>query len=281
MGHWQTKRATQLLAATSALVASGPTPNLGAALLVCEPAPRGWDAEEELQQAQWHIAQARRLSPMDLVALEKASLLASLKGDGAGADWAMSRIRKLSPSEPGAWFWAGREALKKGDRAAMCHAWRQTLRGSGRFLPLIVHAVPDHLSSDELLDNVLPKDATIIMSALDELTTRDAAPDEARYLKAALAAQSDTDRQLLADDLLQRARIYVRLKDSQAACSAYAAAVAKHSDAGWRLEYCRYLNQCGMYKQASQELASLLRQDPHNQGAMALRTEVYLKIAEK
>ena len=110
MQRWQGNRTSQQMFCTSALIATGPVPNLPAAFWLAQPAPLGWEAQPLLLQAHWHIAQAHRLSPLDLVGLEKASLLARLKGDGDGTDRALARLLRLSPSEPRAWFWAGQQS---------------------------------------------------------------------------------------------------------------------------------------------------------------------------
>lgn len=279
--QWHKERAWQQMLCASALVGSGPAPNLPAAFWIGQPAPHGWDADPRLVQAQHHIAQARRLSPLHLVALEKTSLLAIIKGDDAGAARALARLRRLSPSEPGGWFWAGQEALKRGDRAAMCEFWKQALLRSDRFLPLITRNVPEHLSAAQLLTDALPANAALIMKALEELNARNAGPDDdTPYLKAALAALEAPNQLLDAEDLLLKARIHVRLGDTAAACTAYAAALAQNANVSWRLEFCRYLERSGLYQQAGQELWVLLRQDPRNPGALALQQEIYLKIAE-
>jgi O-antigen ligase/tetratricopeptide (TPR) repeat protein len=279
MQRWHRNRT---LACATALIGTGPAPNLLAAAWIDQPAPRGWAAEPDLLEAHRHITQARRLSPLDLVALEKASLLAIMAGDTDGTDRALARVRQLSPSEPGGWFWAGQRAAKQGDRAAMCASWRQALRGSNRYLPRILRAVPDQLSPKELLDDVLPADPALIMKALDELSKLKAAPeDQTPYLQAALAALNSRDRPLDAEEFLLKARIYDRLNDTKSACAAYTAALQKQPLFAWRLEFCRYLMRSEMYQQAKNEVIVLKSQDQHNQDILDLEHSIYRKIAER
>ncbi len=203
-----------------------------------------------------------------------------MMGDTDGADLALARLRQLSPSEPGGWFWAGRRAARQGDRAAMCANWRQALRGSNRFLPQITRAVPQHLSAKELLEEVLPADASLIMRALADLDSQNAAPaDETPFLKAALAALDGREKPLEAEDFLLKARIHKRLNDIPAACAAYTEALKKQSPIPWRLEYCRYLSDNGLYKQAAEQISAVLQKDRQNSEALALQQQVYLKNA--
>jgi hypothetical protein len=277
--RWRGKYEIQRLAAVT-LVVGTPTSNLPAAALI-GPAPHGWQAETDIQQARQLITKARRLSPLDLDALEKESRLAELFGDPTGKDKAMAQLRQLSPSEPAPWFWAGQRLLQQGDKEAACRAWRNALARSNRFLPQVIKAVPEHLSPKELLEKVLPNKPALIVQTLDEVPAIWSNEEErTRYLSAALAALKTKGDQLDAEENLLAARIHARRDDVTDACAAYELALAKQPKLAWRIEFCEYLLQARLYPRARQEVLLLVDQEAHNPRVRALQQEVYRKIAE-
>jgi tetratricopeptide (TPR) repeat protein len=235
-------------------------------------------ADHDLKAALRHLAEARGLSPLDLAALEKTTYLAFLRNDMEETDRALACLRRLAPNEPGPAFWAGRQASTRGDRPAMYAYWRQSLRASSRFLPQMIKAVPAQLSAEELLNDVIPANASMIVTACDQLRERDVPFDEHRFLRSAVKAM-ETEK-LNADSSVFKARLHVRLNEPAAAVTAYGFALDLNPQPTLRLELCKYLEKSGMLKQATKEISLVLRQDPNNAEAKALQRDVYLKLEE-
>ena len=137
--------------------------------------------------------------------------------------------------------------------------------------------------AQELLDDVLPADADLIMRALDDLKARNAAPDDQTpYLKSALAALNGRTRPLDAEEFLLKARLHDRLNDTPAACTAYTTALQKQPlVVAWRLEFCHYLIRSELYQQAKNEVIELRRQGQNTQDVLKLEGDIYRKIAER
>ena len=137
--------------------------------LLGEPAPLGWQAERDLQEACHHVARARRLSPLDLDALEKVSRLAGLFGDSTAKDTALARLRILSPSDPAPWFWAGQQALARQDREEPVPL---LAKRSQEFQPLLAPNRQGRartlISRAAAQTTVLPSDPAMIVRTLDE-----------------------------------------------------------------------------------------------------------------
>lgn len=195
---WHAYRADRLRAAAEAVSLTDDPDRWAAAARYLDAATRHRPADAEL----WGELAAARLANGEVIPALRAARTArarcpllpgphlrlgafatAFRGEPSAVHF--DRAKRVAPYDPDVWYFAGVDALARGDLDAAWADWRESLARSPRRLAAVVrHAVP-LLGPDQARARVLPDDLAVWVAAADYLgTDRDA---RAAWLRAAVA----------------------------------------------------------------------------------------------
>jgi len=197
------------------------------------------------------------------------------------ADEYLQRACWLDPSNAKVWYAAGETAWEQGGTERSWECWRRSLEcDASHLVPILARAAPV-ISTEELIQSVIPPDAEVLYEAfvqLDKANPRGEGHD--RCLTKALEILKDSGPE--SSRFLLEARIQARLRRVDAAIHAYQhALIMRPERTDWRYELSEYLTAAGKLGEARSELLTLLSLSPADARARDLYDAVIREIAAK
>jgi tetratricopeptide (TPR) repeat protein len=183
------------------------------------------------------------------------------------------RAKALLPLDPESWYVAGVEAFERGDTDAAYRNWKQSLTYSPRQLKPILAKVRGKLRDKEILTQILPRDAIILMQAADALhpnvdtdrTARELFLEDAAKILKEKSNQSPAELEVLA-------RVYEQKGDLKGALAAWYRAVDGDPDnLGTRARFAEWLEGEELYDDAVKQLEWLR---DHSAGGLNIRDRI-------
>jgi tetratricopeptide (TPR) repeat protein len=171
----------------------------------------------------------------------------------------------LSPGDAMLWFASGMLHLDSGRTDDACRCWHESLLLSRRFLPEIVEAAEGNLTVRQLLDQVLPRQADLLL-LVARTHFAAAEQDGLRQSILARAAAAFPMTQLSPAELLYtRGAILKDQGNRQEAVPFYVDAVSRQSNnLAWRMELAQLLIELEQFDQAQEHVAYLHNAQPES-----------------
>jgi len=184
----------------------------------------------------------------------------------------LDRAKRVVTNDAELWFLFGAQELfdRQPDRAVQ--SWRRSLELGDQYLPAILQLGKDTLGTRRLVEEVLPENPDLLLTAAFKLYPKPEQSAERRpFLEKALAALAARPGPLKAQEVYTQARLHVGLGQPEAALTAYQQALElePHQQV-WRLEAALLLRSQGRLQEARTELLLILRQQANDSRARDL-----------
>jgi hypothetical protein len=125
-------------------------------------------ADRYLVPALRDLRAARAANPLNAKVQARLGLYAGVFATGEPPAAHFARAKQLLPTDPDVWFHSGREAFRRGDRAAAWSDWRTSLAISTAHLGAILGMAKD-VDPTELQAELLPADPVVLLAAANRL----------------------------------------------------------------------------------------------------------------
>jgi tetratricopeptide (TPR) repeat protein len=230
-----------------------------------------------------HYLLARSLCPLlPQPHVRLAALADTLAAADSKANY-LRRATRVLPADAHLWYLAGAEELAEHRPDETCRCWRESLRGSDRFLPDIVRAGGKTLSTEQWTHDVMPDRSQAVYQAAWLLHPQPEMEDERRpFLKVALEHFENRPEGLKAKDYHLRARIQEELDQPDEALASYRLALSRErQQTGWRLEMARLLLRQKQYREAEEALVIVLHEQQANEEVLNLLHDARQGTKEK
>jgi tetratricopeptide (TPR) repeat protein len=183
----------------------------------------------------------------------------------------LERAKFLASGIPLVWFQCGRLEVDTDPQQALA-SWRHSLELAPQFLEPILDECKDRFTSQQILDGLLPDNATVLLHAACYLFRDDADVEERKpFLERSLHALAQQPGALNDEDIRTKALSYRYLGRTQDAVAAYGVLLSRQPrDVRLRLSFAWYLYQQQRYEEARRELLVILTQQPRHTEAQAL-----------
>lgn len=219
-------------------------------------------ADRYLVPALQYLRAARAANPLDAKAQARLGLYAGYFATGEPPAAHFARAKRLLPTDPDVWYASGREAFRRGDRAAAWADWRVSLALSTAHLGSVLAATAD-VDPAELRAKLLPDDPVVLLAVADRQHRRGAA-DRRPLLEAAVRA-ADARPTLTADQAAALATALAELGQDERALAAWQKAAELAPDRpAVRSGLAAFLESAERYEEAVDQLEALRRLQPND-----------------
>lgn len=228
-----------------------------------------------LQAAAAHFMLARDLCPLLVLPQIRLAALSKQLGGAEPRVAYAHRAAILRPFDPEIWYLAGLQEWEHGDWSAARSSWKQALTGSDRHLDDILDKNRPVLTSEELVQQVLPDQPRLLLAAAERLYPRvEDTASRQPFLNRALQLL-DQHGTGSAEDFYWRARLYRAGNQPAQSQQAYETALVLVPDrVAWRYELAELLYIQGNFRDARGQLQVILTMQPGHTQAQALLQDV-------
>ena len=175
----------------------------------------------------------------------------------------LERARTLAPGDASQWYWTGLLDLHQGRVEQACRSWRRSLELSSEHLDDIVIHTSQHLTTEQLIDQILPPRSELLLTVARRNFN---APEELETHEFLLARAEEilSGSELPADKLAYVTGTLHRLqgRPEQAVIFLEKAVSQNRSRGDWRFELAVLLTELQRYEEALQHLLLLQRERP-------------------
>jgi tetratricopeptide (TPR) repeat protein len=193
----------------------------------------------------------------------------------------VERALYLEPTHPELWYRVGTLAVRDGQPEQAWKDWRRSLELSDRYLQPVLERSKAHLAPEELIRRVLPDRPRILVAAAIHLYPDIDATERQPFLARAKVLYDTLPGPWEADDMHQKALVLYGLGHSKEAQAAYREALLrKPQQLDWRYELAGLLFQQQRFRDARQELHTILALQPKHAPAQTLLARVEHEIAK-
>jgi tetratricopeptide (TPR) repeat protein len=184
----------------------------------------------------------------------------------------MQRVRYLRKYDPEVWYISGILELAAGEAETAWKSWRRSLELSDAFLMDISRRSLAVLSTDELIESVLPDKPGQLLRVALELYPPPADKDEREpFLDRALALLEQPGLALTGSEWRLKANaLYLAGRMSEARTAFRAAIQYDPGLVDLRIDYARFLHEVGLKREAKSELLMILSNDSKENRALDL-----------
>jgi tetratricopeptide (TPR) repeat protein len=231
-----------------------------------------------------HLIRGRDLCP--LLPVPHVRLAANhghlQRGDSPGTY--LDRARRVAPADPYLWFLCGTWELSAGQPRRAWASWRRSLELSDRHLPRILAAAGTHLTAAEMLQQVLPDQSGVLLSAAREYaaSTEPAAAARSRVFLSRAMSLLHTQHDVSADEWARLAATHTLLGEIDEAVAAWERALAlAPTHVPWRYAVAEQLYERGRLDEARKQLRLVLAYEPRHSRALALLKDVTRRLTER
>jgi tetratricopeptide (TPR) repeat protein len=194
-----------------------------------------------------------------------------LKAGDTGEQY-MERVRYLRKYDPEVWYISGILAITGGRETEAWEDWRKSLEYSDEYLADIAKRSSTILSTDELMDEVIPDNPSQLYHVAFDLYPKPGDSEERKpFLDRALEILAEPDRLKTWEDWRLKARILDAAHQLGLARTAYVTAIQfDPSQIDLRIEFATFLYRVGFQQEGKLELLSILSRDPSQSKANEL-----------
>jgi O-antigen ligase len=190
----------------------------------------------------------------------------------------LDRARLVVPYKAQIWYLSGLQDLEAGHQEEAWEKWHKSLECSNEYLPGILAHSRKHMSVAEIATRVLPDDPVELNEAAG--IVRRQGEDDRPVLEKALEMLEQPRSKRTPELLHLRAEILHRLQQPDRSLLAYEELLSQAtSPPEWRLEFAQLLSERGRLQESRRELVRLLDDDPQNEAARSLYTQIIRRIA--
>ncbi len=184
----------------------------------------------------------------------------------------MQRVRYLRKYDPEVWYISGILELAAGQTETAWKSWRRSLELSDAFLMEIVHRSLALLSTDELIEDVLPdKPGQLLRVALELYPPPADKVEREPFLDQALELLEQPGNGLKVPELRLKANaLYLAGRMSEARTAFNTAILLDPGLVDLRIDYAKFLFEVGLKREAKLELFKILSNDSKEPRALEL-----------
>lgn len=194
----------------------------------------------------------------------------------------LARAKALRPSDPELLYLCGVQELQDGQPDEAWWSWRRSLECAPGRLNDILERVRKLPNAVPILEQVLPDDPHVLAAAADYLAKAKPPLPADPLLTHALDLLKKDPSTMSARDWHLKAKIHQTLGEVNDARNAYRMALIKEpSNILWRYQLAELFFQQNQFREARQELLTILEQKPNHGDAKEMLNVVSRKLAEQ
>ena len=209
---------------------------------------------------------ARAGNPLSAKAHARLAVYAQYCVQSEPAAVHFARAKRLLPTDPDLWYYAGREAFRRGDEAAAQADWQHSLSLSSQHLKAILHELRGRLSPEQLRANLLPDDPLLLIATVEELfPDRNTQAAQRRPFLDRVLELTRGRSVITIDQLVARAGVLDELDRTDEVYDVWVKAVTADSDrVDVRDRFSRWLEKEERYEEAIPHIEWLRQRSPNN-----------------
>ena len=211
--------------------------------------------ENHLTTALRYLGEARAANPIAPKPHTRFALYADYFTQAEPASVHFDRAKQLLPTDPDLWYASGRYAFNHGNLPAAWSDWQRSLVLSDRHLKEILKAAQSKLSSNQILEIVLPDDPVTLKAAMDQLYPNHGTQANERHLFLQATIEITDRPDLSPAQLAAIAEAYDELGEQRKAEEAWGRSLSlAPDDAVVRDAYSRWVEREEHYEEAIEQL---------------------------
>ena len=185
----------------------------------------------------------------------------------------------LHPSDPSIAFAFGGVLYESGQFEQVWPSWNQSLRYSSQYLESILTHSRKHLTPQQMIEQLIPKNATLLNAASSFAEKKGLLDEKIIFLQAAVNVLRESNRPTEFRDLASSAalsgELHRKLGQFREAVATYQTAVLyAPENSNWRLQLIELLIETDALDDAKRETRTLLDLDPDNPAGNKLREKI-------
>ncbi|QDU62528.1 O-Antigen ligase [Planctomycetes bacterium Pan216] len=228
------------------------------------------------------ILLARDLCPLLVDSQVSIAEYRGLLQEGDPASDYVERAKRLLPADSRTWFTFGFQALQAGDEEETWRCFRRSLEISGDSQKRILELSKGRLSSEAILEKVLPENPQLIFSAGRSIHPGPKGRDaRGPYVERALELLEERDGELTEAELFLKGNLLEERERYEEARVVYQRAVIKRpTKHDWRYRYAEVLFELGDYRKAVREAEIILVARPRDKRVKSFLEKASRRLAE-